>query len=77
MLKGQMHFCSVTALHTVKRRAPSFNAVLINSENVGQPSFTIPYSQLHFLITKNQFTTPQITKIMGTLIQTIQRKMSE
>ena len=51
------------------------NAVLIDMESVGQPSFTIPYNQLHFLI-KNQFTTPQIAKIMGTLVQTIQMKIS-
>ena len=76
--------CSaITAFHTVReestrsRYTQSFNAVLIDSGSVGQPSFTIPYSQLSFLI-ENQFTTLQVAEIRGTLVQTIQKiKISE
>ena len=73
---------AITSLRTVReestrsRYSRPFNAALIDSGSVGRPSFTIPYSQLRFLI-ENQFTTPQIAEIMGTSVRTIQRKMSE
>ena len=68
--------CTVREKSTRSRYTRPFNAALIDSGSVGRPSFTIPYSQLRFLI-ENQFTTPQIAKIMGTSVRTIQRKMSE
>ena len=65
---------------TRSRYTQPFNAVLIDSVSVGRPIasqlifFTV--MQLHFLI-KNQYTTLQIAEIIGRLVQTIQRKMSE